>query len=482
MGFPLPSGNGDNPFLKMVCDMKKLFLVFVIVLTIATMVFSNVALAFSEDVLDNPDYTFEQDGIVYKEKTTTYNGNAQKLFYGEYNSTADNARYEWVIHSVRNDSTTTLNTVMDIAKDYEQTTGRKVMLATNGDYFYNTGANVDSYVNNGIVISKGNFVQKNCIGFDNNGKVVVGRMTDVAVRIAVYDEDGNPQFYPIDKFNEQPEEGEIAIYDVTGSYNLSNVGVSIAKTDSTNIKQYPVWGTNCTMTKAGVYESKSFKVSGEQFAVVYTSTHQEVFDKNVYGHDIDIVEIPQGEYEGCTWVLGGYDVLVNNYTVNADCHSDNAGDSNAPRTFIGFKEDGTAFLCVLDGRQPGYAVGVTVNQEAQLAGALGARFALELDGGGSSTMVVRIDDELVVRNLPSDGSERKVSNAIMLVEVVDDEQPTNPNPDDNNPEQPEEPSTPEQPNENPPFITTDLIIAIVLCVVVVIGSVVAFIVLINRKQ
>lgn len=85
MGFPLPSGNGDNPFLKMVCDMKKLLLVFVIVLTIATMVFSNVALAFSEDVLDNPDYTFEQDGIVYKEKTTTYNGNEQKLFYGEYN-------------------------------------------------------------------------------------------------------------------------------------------------------------------------------------------------------------------------------------------------------------------------------------------------------------------------------------------------------------------------------------------------------------
>lgn len=479
MGFPLPSGNGDNPFLQTVCDMKKLLLVFVVALTMATMVFSNVVFAFSENVLDNPDYTLIQDGIVYKEKTTTYNGNEQKLFYGEYNSTVQGARYEWVIHSVRDGSVTTLNTVMDIAKDYEQTTGRKVMLATNGDYFYNTGANVDSYVNNGIVISKGNFVQKNCIGFDNNGKVVVGRMTDVDVRIAVYDDKGNPQFYPIDKFNEQPQEGEIALYDVAGSYNLTNVGVLLAKTTGSNIKQYPVWGTNCTMTVAGVYENKSFKISGEQFAVVYTSTHADVFDSNVYGNDIDVVEIPQGDYLGCTWVLGGYDVLVNDYTVNTDCHSDNAGDSNAPRTFVGFKEDGTAFLCVLDGRQPGYAVGITVNQEAQLAAALGARFALELDGGGSSTMVVRMEDQLVVRNLPSDGNERKVSNAIMLVEVADDGTEPVPNPDDDKePENPEQPTNPEQ----PPFITTDLIIAIVLCVVVVVGSVVAFVVLINRKQ
>ena len=52
---------------------------------------------------------------------------------------------------------------------------------------------------------------------------------------------------------------------------------------------------------------------------------------------------------------------------------------------------------------------------------LGAKYALELDGGGSSTVIVRINDELTLRNKPSDGSMRAVSNAILLVEKAEEE-------------------------------------------------------------
>ena len=372
--------------------------------------------AFSAGVLDTPNFKLDRDGFLYVEKETKNNNAKQKIFYGEYNTTLEDSKYEWVIHSIREGSTTTLTNVMDIAKDYEATTGRKVMLATNGDYFYATGSNVDSYVNNGIVISKGNMAQKNCIGFDNNGKVVVGRMTEVETRLVIYDNNGQPQQFEIDKYNQQPAAGEIAIYNVPGSYTVSNAGVMIVKSSAANLTQYPVWGTDYTMTAPGVQDTKSFKLNSGQYAVVYTEADSAAFAKHTFGEAVDLVEIPAGKFAGCTWVVGGYDILVNNYEVNTKCHSDNAGDANAPRTFIGFKEDGTAFLCVVDGRQSGYSIGITVNQEAELAAVLGAQYALELDGGGSSTVILRINDELTLRNKPSDGPMRPVSNAVLLVE------------------------------------------------------------------
>lgn len=377
--------------------------------------------AFSSGVLDSPNFKLDKDGFLYVEKATKNNNLSQKIFYGEYNTTLEDSKYEWVIHSIREGSNTTLTNVMDIAKDYEAKTGRKVMLATNGDYFYATGSNVDSYVNNGIVISKGNMANKNCIGFDNNGKVVVGRMTEVDTRLVIYDEKDQPQQFVINKFNQQPALGEIAIYNTPGSYTVSDAGVMIVKSSSANLNQYPVWGSDYTMTATGVKDTKDFKLNSGQYAVVYTEAHNDVFAKHVFGESVDLVEVPAGKYENCTWVVGGYDVIVDNYKVNKNCHTDNSGNANAPRTFIGFKEDGTGFLCVVDGRQSGYSIGITVNQEAELASVLGAQYALELDGGGSSTVIVRINDELTLRNKPSDGSMRRVSNAILLVEKAEEE-------------------------------------------------------------
>ena len=421
------------------------------------------ALAFSADVLDNPTYDYTQNGFIYKEASANLNG-AQKLFYAEYNSTQTDSEYEWVIHSIRNGTQTTRSTVMQIANDYENTTGRKVMFAANGDYFDNTGANMESYVNNGIVISKGSFITKHCIGFDNNGKVALGRMTEVEKRLVVY-VDGQPHFFEIDKFNQQPAEGEIAVYDKAGSYTVTDAGVLTVKTDSVNMSMYPVFGTDYTMTATGVQQEKSFRLNSGQFAVVYTSTHNDLLSTHAYGEEVSLVEIPAGDFLGCTWVLGGYDMLVNNYTVNTDCHDNNDGANAAPRTLIGIKEDGTTFVCVLDGRQGSYAKGVTVEQEAQLAGVLGAKYALELDGGGSSTAIVRIDDVLTLRNKPSDdGSMRAVSNAILLVK---EQQSVTPDPDTPNEPDPDEPSEPQQPAD--PSIPTGDIIAIAVCVVVVIA-------------
>ncbi|MFD6949917.1 exopolysaccharide biosynthesis protein [Nocardiopsis sp. TSRI0078] len=83
-------------------------------------------------------------------------------------------------------------------------------------------------------------------------------------------------------------------------------------------------------------------------------------------------------------VLGGRHVLVRDgEPVPVD------DDSRAPRTAIGFSEDGGAMHVVAaDGRNPATA-GSTLAEVAELLAASGVTEALELDGGGSSTLLVR---------------------------------------------------------------------------------------------
>jgi hypothetical protein len=83
-----------------------------------------------------------------------------------------------------------------------------------------------------------------------------------------------------------------------------------------------------------------------------------------------------------------------------------------PRTGVGFSRDSTTlYLVAVDGRQQRSA-GMTIAEFAETMRALGAYQAVNLDGGGSTTVVIR--DSVV--NSPSDATgERAVGNALLLV-------------------------------------------------------------------
>lgn len=63
-----------------------------------------------------------------------------------------------------------------------------------------------------------------------------------------------------------------------------------------------------------------------------------------------------------------------------------AGWGIHPRTAIGQAEDGSIIMIVIDGRQPGYSIGITVGELAEMCLKYGAVQALNLDGGSSSIM------------------------------------------------------------------------------------------------
>jgi hypothetical protein len=83
-----------------------------------------------------------------------------------------------------------------------------------------------------------------------------------------------------------------------------------------------------------------------------------------------------------------------------------------PRTLIGIDRAGEIWLVTIDGRNPHISLGMTFAELQRLAQRLQLAEALNLDGGGSTTMVVRGE----VVNHPSDATgPRKVSDALLVV-------------------------------------------------------------------
>ncbi len=129
------------------------------------------------------------------------------------------------------------------------------------------------------------------------------------------------------------------------------------------------------------------------------------------GMSVDVTYAPRSDVEEIAAAVGGNQVLVEDGVPQT--FSDTAVH---PRTALGISEDGSeVFMAVIDGRQA-HARGMSLEELGEFMHELGAHDALNLDGGGSSTMVVRdpaTPDHDVV-NSPSDGEERQVSNGLAI--------------------------------------------------------------------
>jgi len=112
---------------------------------------------------------------------------------------------------------------------------------------------------------------------------------------------------------------------------------------------------------------------------------------------------------------GAWNGLSGFYALLVDGRNIASSEGLHPRSAIGVSRDGRfMFLMVIDGRQPGFSEGATTAETAEWMRKLGAWNALNLDGGGSTALVIEgLEGRPRVLNRPSGppaGTERKVAN------------------------------------------------------------------------
>ena len=109
-----------------------------------------------------------------------------------------------------------------------------------------------------------------------------------------------------------------------------------------------------------------------------------------------------------TAISGSYRILYGGQVTPSASRS----TARNPRTLLGLNHAAdTLILMTIDGR--GASIGVGLPEAAQLMREFGAYHAINLDGGGSTTMAARLPAQnLSIINTPSDGGQRAVINAI----------------------------------------------------------------------
>lgn len=132
------------------------------------------------------------------------------------------------------------------------------------------------------------------------------------------------------------------------------------------------------------------------------------------GMTVSITTRAEGDsrWNSAKHILGAWGgrIIKNSVVLDVD-------ESAAPRTAFGIKGDGTLVFYALDGRTTGHSYGARLKTLAKRMAELGCVDAVNLDGGGSTTLgtIYPGKDSFEVVNKPSDGSQRKVATFLALV-------------------------------------------------------------------
>ena len=331
--------------------------------------------------------------------------------------------------------TTTLPTMIS---NYEtHNPGYKVLAAINGD-FYDINSNgvygpllktiQGVCVSNGEVIkpidSSGRVDSPLTMGFKNSGdssNYLQGAKVEFTSNhiLALYDENDNiTEEIEIKHINELPVFGEVAVYfsyptgrvnNVQG-YQLVDIPGENSYICNTPIRLVPSTSTDLYAKGVLTEVTEAQTIQWGSFGIVTESTAiREKINNAAY---VRVQKNVVGAYEGYSNIGCANFPLFNN---GAMFHS---WDTNRePRTIIGAKADGSIVMVTVDGRKKdlGYW-GMTCDETAALMKHHGCVSAVNLDGGGSTAIVVRDKTgKLVTLNTPSDGALRSISDCYLVV-------------------------------------------------------------------
>ena len=333
----------------------------------------------------------------------------QQIGDGMYHYTIEAPSVPWTFDVVEVDLTkpdTKLETVkaQDTFGGYERTSsmaqrksyeGHQVVAAVNGD-FYGGGNPTNAQVIKGEII-KGP-INRDVFGYTKDKKVFINPTTYTG---KLYH---NSSEFDITGINQTRTADAMVYYN---HYYGTSTGTNEFGTELI-LKAIDEWVVNGEV-RAVIKEKVSTgnaAITDSTFVLSGHGTSKTVLDGFVAGDTVTVEHQLLPGFENIKEVVGGRGKFLND--------GNNEGDwpERHPRTAVGFNADSTKlYLMTVDGRQSSSA-GMTLTEMGAFMKRFGVENALNLDGGGSTTMVVH--NEVV--NDPSDGAgERAVANALMVV-------------------------------------------------------------------
>ncbi len=278
----------------------------------------------------------------------------------------------------------------------------RAVAAVNGDFFdiNNSGAA------QGIGVQTGELVQSPMAGHDNAVAISgdgVGRVLKMHFEGTATPEGGSP--VTLTQFNQRIQSGGVGLFTpLWGSYTRARAVEGATAVTEVELRDGVVAAVRGQAGEGPIPAGTSILLGRDAGAAALAGLKA--------GDKVEVAYRPKASDGGdVKAAVGGNWVLVK------DGKAQNSTDQSAhPRTAVGFSADGKKmYLLAVDGRQAD-SRGVTLNELAAMMVELGAADALNLDGGGSSTMLAREPGQAApqVENSPSDGGERHVPNGLAL--------------------------------------------------------------------
>jgi len=218
--------------------------------------------------------------------------------------------------------------------------------------------------------------------------------------------------YPLSGVNRPPDKGELTL--LTPRFGTTTrTGESALQLTLESLSGPPRPNGEVTGRIAGIATGSSVPIPDDGAVLVASGVAAYALRSLQVGDELRLRFIIEPQVGEIREAVGGGPRIVRSGTISIEHKVERFADSFAslrhPRTGLGLR-DGKLLMVTVDGRQPGYSEGMTLRELAQLFLDLGCQDAMNLDGGGSTTMVVR--DRIV--NSPSDGAPRRVANALAL--------------------------------------------------------------------
>jgi hypothetical protein len=216
-----------------------------------------------------------------------------------------------------------------------------------------------------------------------------------------------------------------------------NVVVKDGKTLGYNIHTVPMRGKDTFQYKhpfgsaLGIYKNRSADVAwlytdssrkypyASQYSVTAlkdsVTKHDLAFYRHVKNTGINSTP-PSFQKWKVETAVGGGPVLIQNGKISISNEEElkftgKAINDKHPRTLMGYTDDGFLIIMVIQGRFPGIAEGATLEQEAKLMIEVGCVEALNLDGGGSSCLLVNGKETIK----PSDKTGERPVPAVFII-------------------------------------------------------------------